>query len=90
MTLLLRRPTHLLIISLMLGKNFLSHLLSTLVDIRIELVAILFDGELLIVVDRNVNFFCTNWLFFGVMELGYVRMFQSLLSGQPFARVELQ
>jgi hypothetical protein len=90
MRLLLGRPAHLLIISLVLSQDFLSHLLSTLVNIRIELVAVLFDGEFLIVINRNVNFFCTNWLLLGVMELSYVRMLQSLFCCQPFGGVELK
>jgi len=43
-------------------------------DIRIELVSVFSDGEFLVVVDRNVNFFLANWFFFRVVELGYVWM----------------
>ena len=88
--LLLARPSHLLVVGLVLGENLLPHLLSALVNIRIELVAVLFDGEFLVVVDRYVNLLSANWFFVRVVELSDVGMLQSLLSGQSFTRVELQ
>ena len=88
--LLLARPAHLLVIGLVLGENLLSHLLSTLVDIRIELVAILFDGEFLVVVNWYVDLLSAYGFFFGIMELSDVRVLQSLLSRQSFIGVELQ
>ena len=81
--------SHLLIISLMLCQNLLTHLLFPLVNIRIKLVSVLFDGELLIIVDRNHNLLGTYWLFLGVVELGHIRMLQRLLSCQAFIWVEL-
>ena len=90
MRLLLRRSTHLLIVSLVLGENFLPHLLSALVDIRIELVAVLFDGELLVVIDWDVDFLSANGLFLRVVELSYVRVLQCLFSCQPLGGVELE
>jgi hypothetical protein len=74
MRLLLARPSHLLVIGLMLGENFLPHLLSTLVNIRIELVAVLFDGEFLVVVDWYVDLLSAYGFFFGIMELSDVGM----------------
>jgi hypothetical protein len=74
MRLLLGRPAHLLIISLVLSQDFLSHLLSTLVNIRIELVAVLFDGEFLVVVNRYVDLLSANWFLLWIVELSYVRM----------------
>lgn len=88
--LLLGGPAHLLIISLVLSQDFLSHLLSALVNIRIELVAVLFDREFLIVIDGNVNLFSANWFFFRVVELSHIRMLQSLFCGQSLRGVELQ
>ena len=58
----------------MLGEDLLSHLLSTLVDIRIELVAVLFDGEFLVVVNRYVDLLSANWFLLWIVELSYVRM----------------
>ena len=82
--------SHLLIVGLMLCQNLLTHLLFPLVNIRIKLVSVLFDGELLIIVDRNHNLLGTYWLFLGVVELGHIRMLQRLLSCQAFIWVELQ
>ena len=82
-------PAHLLVICLMLGQNLLSQLLFSLMDIRIKLVAILADGELLVIINRNINFLCTIWLLVRVVELGDVRVFESLFSSQPFGRVKM-
>jgi len=82
--------THLLVVSLVLCQNLLTHLLFPLVNIRIQFVSVLLDGELLIIVDRNHNLLGTNWLFLGVVELGNIWMLQCLLSSQPFIWVELQ
>jgi len=64
--------THLLVISLVLSQQLLPHFLLSFVDIRIELVAILFNGEFLIVVNWNEDFLRAYWLFLGVVELSYV------------------
>ena len=87
---LLARPAHLLVVGLMLGENFLPHLLSTLVNIRIELVAVLFNGEFLVVVNWYIDLLSAYWFFFGIMELGDIRMLQSLFSSQSFVGIELQ
>ena len=58
----------------MLGENFLPHLLSTLVNIRIELVAVLFDGEFLVVVNWYVDLLSADWFFFRIVELCDVGM----------------
>ena len=72
--------THLLVVCLVLDENLLSHLLLSLVDIRIELVSIFSDREFLVVIDRNENLFVTIWLFLRIMELSHVRVLQNLLS----------
>ena len=74
----------------MLGENFLPHLLSTLVNIRIELVAVLFNGEFLVVVNWYIDLLSAYWFFFGIMELGDIRMLQRLFSSQSFVGIELQ
>ena len=53
----------------MLGEDFLSHLLLSFVDIRVQLVSIFLDRELLVVVDWDENFLRANWFLVFVMEL---------------------
>ena len=74
----------------MLSQNLLPHLLLALVDIRIELVAVLLDRELLIIIDWNKDFLGAYWFLFGIVELGHIWMLQSLLSCQAFVWVELK
>jgi hypothetical protein len=50
-------------------QYLLSKFLLAFVDISIELVAVLPDGELLVVIDRNVDFLGANRLIFRVVEL---------------------
>lgn len=59
-------------------------------DISVELVAVLPDGELLVVVDRNVDFLGAYRLIFWVVELRDIRMSQCLFCGQALVRVELE
>ena len=65
----------------MLRQDLLSHFLLAFVDIRIELVTVLLDGELLVVINWNEDFLGAYWLLLGVMELLDVWMLQGLLSG---------
>ena len=73
--------THLLVVGLVLCQNFLSHLLLALMDIRIELIAILLDGELLVVVNWDKDFLRTYWFLLWVVELLHIRMLQCLFCG---------
>lgn len=59
-------------------------------DIRIELITVLLDGELLVVVDRDKDFLCAHGLLLGVVELLHVRMLEGLLRSQPLIRIELE
>ena len=86
----LARSTHLVVVSLVLGQNLLSHLLLPLVDIRIELISIFSDREFLVVINRNENLFVTNWLFLRIMELSHVRVLQCLLSRKPLSWIEIK
>ena len=81
---------HLLVVGLVLSQDLLTHLLLSLVDVRIQLVSVLTDGELLVVVNWNEDLLCANWLLVWVVELSHVRMLQCLLCGQTFPWVELQ
>ena len=81
---------HLLVVGLMLCENLLTHLLASLVDIGVELVAVLFNGKLLVVVNRNENLLRAIGLVIRVMELCHVRMLQGLLSSQPLAWIKLE
>ena len=75
-----RLTTHLLIVGLMLSEDFLAHFFTSLMNIRVQFVAVFLDGELLVVINRNVNLLRANWLLIRVVELVHVRVLQSLLS----------
>jgi len=60
------------------------------VDIRVKLVSVLPDCELLVVVDRDIDFTSTNGFIVRVVELGYIRVSQGLFGGQSFIRVKLK
>lgn len=81
---------HLLVVGLVLGQDLPSELLFALVDIRVELVSVLANRKLLIIVDRDVDLLRAHRLLVGVVELGHIRVFQSLLCRQAFVRVEVQ
>lgn len=81
---------HLLVIRLVLRQDLLPHLLLPLMDIRIKLIAVLLDRELLVVVDRNEDFLSANWFLLWVVELLDVGVLQSLLRGQPLVRIKLK
>ena len=83
-------PSHLLIVCLMLRQNFLTHLLLALVDIRVKLVAVLLDRELLIIVNGNEDLLRAYWFFLRVMELSYIWMLQGLLCCQSFVWIKLK
>ena len=61
--------TVIIIVVMMRLQYLLSKFLLAFVDISIELVAVLSDGELLVVIDRNVDFLGANRLIFRVVEL---------------------
>ena len=58
----------------MLRKDLLPHFLLSFMDIRIKLISVLLDGELLVIVDWNEDFFCADGLFFRIMELLDIRV----------------
>ena len=62
-------------------QYLLSKFLLACVDISVELVAVLSDGELLVVIDRDVDLFWAHGLVFGVVELRNVGVTQGLLRG---------
>jgi len=49
------------------------------VYISIELVSVFTNGELLVIIYRNIDFLSTYWFIFGVVELGNVWVAKSLL-----------
>lgn len=57
--------------------------------IRVQLLTILADRELLVVVKWNVNLLFANGLIIRVMELSHVRMFQCFFGCRSLLRVEL-
>ncbi len=74
----------------MLGEDLLSHFLLSLVDIGVELVSVLTNGELLVVVNRDEDLFQTVRLLIWVVELRNIRMLKSLLSSESLTWVELE
>lgn len=66
--------THLLVVGLMLRQYLLPHFFLSFVDIRVEFVTVFFNRELLVIVDRNEDFFRAVRFLFRVMELGYIRV----------------
>ena len=60
-------------------KDLLSEFLLSLVYVSIQFISILPDRELLIVINRDVDFSGANWFIIWVVELGYIGMFQGLL-----------
>lgn len=71
-------------------QYLLSKFLLAFVDISVELVAVLPDGELLVVVDRDVNFLGAHRLVLRVVELRDVGVSEGLLCGQTLVRVEME
>lgn len=59
-------------------------------DIGIQLVPVVSDGELLVVINWNVDLLLTSRLVIRVVELGYIWMSQSLVSRQSLAGIELE
>ena len=82
-------PAHLLVVCLMLGQDLLSHLLLSLVDVRVEFVSVLSNRELLVVVNWDEDLLSADWLFIWVVELGHVRVLKGLLGGESLSWVEL-
>lgn len=82
--------SHLLVVSLMLGQNLSAKFLLALVDIRIKLVPVLSDRELLIIVNWNIYFLSANRFFVWVVELGYIWVLKSLFGRKSLVRVEVQ
>ena len=74
----------------MLRQDLLTHLFASLVDVGVELVAILLNGKLLVVINRNENLLRAVRLVIRVVELSHVRVLQGLLRRQPLTWIELQ
>ena len=71
-------------------KDALSELLLPPVDIRVQLVAVLTNRELLIVVDGDVDAASAHRLVLRVVELGNVGVAKGLVCRQTPVGVELQ
>ena len=85
-----RLTAHLLVVGLVLSEDFLAHFFASLMNIRVEFVAVLLDRELLVIINWNENLLCANWFLVGIMELVHVRMLESLLCSQSLVGVELK
>jgi hypothetical protein len=82
--------TTVVVVIVMALQNLLAEFLLALVDIRVELVAVLTDRELLVIINWNLDLARANWLVVGVVELGHVGVSQGLLCSQALVGVELQ
>lgn len=71
-------------------RTLLAQFLLPLVDVRVQLVPVLPDRELLVVVDGDLDFLRAVGLVVRVVELGHVLVFQRLFRSQPLVRVEHQ
>ena len=71
-------------------EDLLAELLLPLVDICIELVAILSDRELLVIIDGNADLLRTYGLVLGVVKLTDIGMAQGLLCGETLVGIELK
>ena len=81
--------SHLLVVGLLLSKDFLPELLLSFVDVWIKLIAIFPNRKLLVVINWYEYLFIANWLFLWVVELSDVGMLQSFLNRQPLVWIEL-
>ena len=66
---------NLILLGSVLIQTLLAEFLLTLVNVRVQLVTVLPNRELLVVVDRNLNFLGAVRLVVWVMELGNVLVF---------------
>lgn len=71
-------------------QDLLPQFLLSLVDVRVEFVAVLADRELLIVVNRDIDLARANGLVIHIVELGDIGMAKGLLCCQSLVRVELK
>ena len=90
-TTLRSRTTPVIVVVVVVGlKDALPQFLLPPVDIRVQLVAVFANRELLVVVNRNVDSARTHRLVLRVMELSHVGVSQRLLCRQSSVRVEMQ
>jgi len=61
-------------------EDLLAQLFLAFVDVGIQLVPVLSNAELLVIVNRDVDFSRAERLIVGVVELGHIRVAQGLLS----------
>lgn len=71
-------------------QSLFAQFLFALVDVAVQLVPVLSNGELLIVVNGNNNLTSAHRLIISVVELGNVRVSEGLLGRQSLIRVKLQ
>lgn len=71
-------------------EDLLAELLLTLVDVCIELISVLTDGELLVVINGNVDLLGAHWFILGVVELAHIRVAECLFCCETFQGVEVK
>jgi len=60
------------------------------VNVCVQLVSVLSNGELRVVVDRDVDSSVADWFVIGIVELSHIRVSQGLFGGKAFTRVKLK
>lgn len=56
--------------------------------VSIQFIPILSDGELLVVINRNIDLLGANGFIIRIVELTHIRMLQTLLSCESLVRIE--
>ena len=71
-------------------ENLLSELLLASMDVGVQFLSVLSDGELVVVVHRDVDLLLANWFILRLMEQLHVRVLKCIFGRRTFGRVELQ
>lgn len=71
-------------------QYLLAEFLLALVDVRVQLVTVLADGELLVVINRDVDLLPAHRFILRVVELRHIGVAQGLISSQALVRVEVE
>ena len=71
---LLRAAALVVVVVLVRLQRLLPQFLLALVNVRVELVAVLSNRKLLVVIDWDHDLACAHWLIVRIVELGHVRV----------------
>ncbi len=71
-------------------ENLLSELLLASMDVGVQFLSVLSDGEFMVIVHCDVDLLLANWLILRLMEQLHVRVLECIFGRRTFGRVELQ